>query len=193
MQALRLGACDLDLTTPNTPPEEVVLGTPDGIIALATGMQAQFAGTGVGTGMVLNAVRTPALVTDEWGTASRSLAADQSLFTGSAIDATFGVVSEPYYNTYRIARTANAIIARAPALPGLGTGFTAGGLLRAAKIEQIARVQGVAAVQPQVMLPLNPTTSQFLTLTQELILGMDPTVRMPNRDGFIPRFPERMP
>ncbi|HUM15442.1 MAG TPA: ABC transporter permease [Candidatus Nitrosotalea sp.] len=65
---------------------------------------------------------------------------------------------------------------------GMGTGFTAGGLLRAAKIEEIARVPGVAAVQAQVMLPLNPTTSQFLTLTQELILGMDPGVRMPNRE-----------
>ena len=65
---------------------------------------------------------------------------------------------------------------------GMGTGFTAGGLLRAAKIAEIARVPGVAAVQPQVMLPLNPTTSQFLTLTQELILGMDPGVRMPNRE-----------
>jgi putative ABC transport system permease protein len=65
---------------------------------------------------------------------------------------------------------------------GMGTGFTAGGLLRAAKIEEIARVPGVAAVQPQVMLPLNPTTSQFLTLTQELILGVDPGVRMPNRE-----------
>jgi putative ABC transport system permease protein len=65
---------------------------------------------------------------------------------------------------------------------GMGTGFTAGGLLRAAKIAEIARVPGVAAVQPQIMLPLNPSTSQFLTLTQELILGMDPGVRMPNRE-----------
>ena len=65
---------------------------------------------------------------------------------------------------------------------GMGTGFTAGGLLRAAKIAEIARVPGVAAVQPQVMLPLNPSTSQFLTLTQELILGVDPGVRMPNRE-----------
>jgi ABC-type antimicrobial peptide transport system permease subunit len=64
---------------------------------------------------------------------------------------------------------------------GMGTGFTAGGLLRAAKIEQIAQVPGVAAVQAQVMLPLNPTTSQFLTLTQELILGIDPAAPMPNR------------
>ena len=65
---------------------------------------------------------------------------------------------------------------------GMGTGFTAGGLLRADKIAEIARVPGVAAVQPQVMLPLNPSTSQFLTLTQELILGVDPGVRMPNRE-----------
>jgi putative ABC transport system permease protein len=64
---------------------------------------------------------------------------------------------------------------------GMGTGFTAGGLLRASKIDEIRRVAGVAAVQPQVMLPLNPTTSQFLTLTQELILGVDPGVPMPNR------------
>lgn len=64
---------------------------------------------------------------------------------------------------------------------GMGTGFTAGGLLRAARIAEIARVPGVAAVQAQVMLPLNPTTSQFLTLTQELILGVDPAAPMPNR------------
>jgi len=64
---------------------------------------------------------------------------------------------------------------------GMGTGFTAGGLLRADRIEQIAHVPGVAAVQAQVMLPLNPTTSQFLTLTQELILGIDPAAPAPNR------------
>ena len=39
----------------------------------------------------------------------------------------------------------------------------------------------MAAVQAQVMLPLNPTTSQFLTLTQELVLGIDPATPMPNR------------
>ncbi len=65
---------------------------------------------------------------------------------------------------------------------GMGTGFTAGGLLRAAKISEIARVPGVASVQPQVMLPLKTTTSQFLTLTQELVLGLDPSAPMPNRN-----------
>ena len=65
---------------------------------------------------------------------------------------------------------------------GMGAGFTAGGLLRASKIAELARVPGVAAVQPQVMLPLRTSTSQFLTLTQELVLGADMTVPVPNRN-----------
>ena len=63
---------------------------------------------------------------------------------------------------------------------GLGTGFTGGGLLPAAKIREIARVPGVSGVQAQVMLPLDTSTSQFLTLTQELILGLDLSVPTPN-------------
>jgi putative ABC transport system permease protein len=64
---------------------------------------------------------------------------------------------------------------------GMGTGFTAGGLLPAASLRAIAAVPGVAGVQAQVMLPLNASISQFLTLTQELILGLDLAVPMPNR------------
>ena len=64
---------------------------------------------------------------------------------------------------------------------GPGAGFAAGGLLPAATVRAIAAVPGVTGVQPQVMLPLNPSTSQFLTLTQELVLGLDLAVLMPNR------------
>ncbi|MGH7277704.1 MAG: ABC transporter permease [Candidatus Rokuibacteriota bacterium] len=64
---------------------------------------------------------------------------------------------------------------------GMGTGFTAGGLLRSSAIAAIADVPGVAGVQAQVMLPLNPSTSQFMTLTQELVVGMDLSVPTPNR------------
>ncbi|HXH83554.1 MAG TPA: ABC transporter permease [Candidatus Tectomicrobia bacterium] len=64
---------------------------------------------------------------------------------------------------------------------GMGAGFTAGGLLRAETLARIAAVPGVAGVQAQVMLPLNPSTSQFMTLTQELVLGVDLTVPTPNR------------
>src|SRR5947209_10550591 len=64
---------------------------------------------------------------------------------------------------------------------GMGTGFTAGGLLPAATIRALADVPGVEGVQAQIMLPLDPSTSQFMTLTQELILGVDISVPMPNR------------
>jgi putative ABC transport system permease protein len=64
---------------------------------------------------------------------------------------------------------------------GMGAGFTAGGLLPAASVEAIRKVAGVAGVQPQIMLPLNPSTSQFLTLTQEIVLGVDLSLPMPNR------------
>jgi putative ABC transport system permease protein len=70
---------------------------------------------------------------------------------------------------------------------GMGTGFTAGGLLPAASIRAIGEVPGVAGVQAQVMLPLNPSTSQFMTLTQELVLGVDLAVDTPNR--HYPRLP----
>lgn len=64
---------------------------------------------------------------------------------------------------------------------GMGTGFTAGGLLPSKTLRAIGEVPGVDGVQAQVMLPLNPTTSQFMTLTQELVLGMDLATPSPNR------------
>jgi putative ABC transport system permease protein len=64
---------------------------------------------------------------------------------------------------------------------GIGAGFTGGGLLSSATLRRLGEVEGVSGVQAQVMLPLNPTTSQFMTLTQELVLGMDLSVPMPNR------------
>ena len=64
---------------------------------------------------------------------------------------------------------------------GMGAGFTGGGLLPARTLQRIAQVPGVQGVQAQVMLPLNPSTSQFMTLTQELVLGFDLDVPMQNR------------
>ncbi len=63
---------------------------------------------------------------------------------------------------------------------GPGAGFTSGGLLRAATVRAIAEVPGVGGVQPQVMLPLTPGASQF-AITQDMLLGVDLTVAMPNR------------
>jgi tetratricopeptide (TPR) repeat protein len=155
-----LGACDLglDVTNPNSPTEQSSLANVDGVIATSLGMQEQLAAS------VLQYVRAPALVTDEWGTASRALAADQTLFTGLGIDASFGVVSEPFYATYRIARTANAIIERAPQLPGIGEGFAAG-LVANAKLFK-AMSLGYAAMQYE-QLPLDASLAGGVPVPRE--------------------------
>jgi putative ABC transport system permease protein len=63
---------------------------------------------------------------------------------------------------------------------GSGAGFTAGGLLPRRILEAIARVPGVRVVQAQVMVPVDPKTSQLFTVNQELILGLDLAVPLPN-------------
>src|SRR5262245_28389923 len=70
---------------------------------------------------------------------------------------------------------------------GTGAGFTAGGLLRRQTIDAVRRVPGVSAVQAQVMVPLNPATSQLFSVNQELVLGVDLAVPSPNRN--YPTFP----
>jgi hypothetical protein len=65
---------------------------------------------------------------------------------------------------------------------GTGAGFTAGGLLPRRAIEALRRVPGVARVQAQVMLPLEPGTSELFSVNQELVLGVDLGVPAPNRN-----------
>ncbi|HKP75619.1 MAG TPA: RagB/SusD family nutrient uptake outer membrane protein [Longimicrobiaceae bacterium] len=110
--------CSLDLTNPNAPPEQAVITSVDGIITLGVGLQAQYADN------VNIFLRAPSLVTDEWGTRPIALAADVSLVSGTP-DPTFGVVADPFAAGYRIARTADILVANAPNV-GLGSGLQAG-------------------------------------------------------------------
>lgn len=162
--ALGLAGCELNLTNPNSPPEQLVLNTADGIVALAVGMQGQFAGTSVGTGMVLNAVRAPSLVTDEWGTTSRALAADRSLQTGVGVDAAFGVVSGPYTTGFRVIRSAEELLRSAPTVdmgPATRTGIialaktfkamTLGILIQQYEQVPVTSAQGANPLQPRAV------------------------------------------
>ena len=162
--ALAVAGCnmDLDLTDPNSPTENTALSSVEGVVATSLGMQDQYAGA------VLTYVRAPALVTDEWGTASRALAADLSLFTGEGIDPTFGVVSGPYYSTFRIVRTAEAILANVPRVSGIGTGLAAG-LTANAKLFK-AMALGMAALQYE-RLPITASSAGAPLLPREEVLA----------------------
>jgi hypothetical protein len=117
---LGLSACELDLANPNAPTEEEVLTDLAGVIALAVGLQGQYASS------VDTYVRGSALVSDEWGLKPAGLTCDESLLTGEEIDETCGNISGPYFVTYRIIRSANNLIESAPGIERLGAGTTAG-------------------------------------------------------------------
>lgn len=115
---LATAGCELDLTDPNAPGEEIVLNSPELVLTTAVGIQAQLAEN------IHIFVRAPALVTDEWGVRQRALEADRSLVTGT-VDAAFGTVSDPFAAAYRISRTADLLIEAAPRVE-LGTGLETG-------------------------------------------------------------------
>jgi starch-binding outer membrane protein, SusD/RagB family len=116
-----LGGCNdiLDLPNPNGPTAATAVTSVDGVIALAVGMQDQFAQAQEDF-LVPNS-----LVTDEWGTDRKSLISYQSLFSGQNLDASYGVIRDPYFNTYRVVRTANTVLASAGSV-GMGPGLQAG-------------------------------------------------------------------
>jgi tetratricopeptide (TPR) repeat protein len=126
LAATALGGCELDLDNPNSPTEQEVLTSTEGVIALGVGLQGLYASN------VLVFTRAPALVTDEWGTQTRALQADQALFTGQGLDASFGVVEAPYAGVYQVVRAAEKLMEAVPQVQISG-GLRAG-LLATAKL-----------------------------------------------------------
>ena len=117
--ALGTSACDLELTNPNAPTEEEVITNLDGLLAVAVGMQGQYA-QAIDDYMVTNS-----LITDEWGTQTRALISYQSLLTGENFDRSYGVVEAPWAASYSVIKSANTILAGADQV-GLGAGLRAG-------------------------------------------------------------------
>ncbi len=114
-----MGACDLELTNPNSPTEEEVITDLDGLLAVAVGMQGQYA-SAIDDYMVTNS-----LITDEWGTQTRALISYQSLLTGQNFDRSYGVVEAPWSASYSVIKSANTVLAGADQV-GLGAGLRAG-------------------------------------------------------------------
>ena len=156
---LGLAACDLDLVNPNAPSEEEVLSSVDLFLTTAVGIQAQYADN------VHYFIRAPALVTDEWGTQTRALAADVSLVSGTPT-ADFLVVTDPFTYAYRLARTADILVATAPTLT-LPAG-TQAGVTSLAKLLK-AMVIGNLVMQYE-RVPVNFSTAGALPQPRDVVL-----------------------
>jgi hypothetical protein len=135
-----LASCSLDLTNPNAPSEESVITSPDGVLAVTVGMQAQFAQT------IEDYVLVSSLVTDEWGTRTLALISYITLFTGENFDPGFNTVSNPYANSYQVIRSANTVLDGVDAVD-LGTATEAGArstakLFKAMALGWLAQIYG---------------------------------------------------
>ena len=119
--ALSITACELDLQNPNAPTVEQVTGSVDGVIALATGLQARFAES------YGNFAYMAGLVTDEFAAASAALISISDAEGGSVAPGT-GVAENVFNSIYRTVRTADDLLSNADRLSAEIDGGTKSGL-----------------------------------------------------------------
>jgi starch-binding outer membrane protein, SusD/RagB family len=116
VSTLALAGCSLDLQNPNAPTEEQVTTSPDGVIALATGLQGRFAAS------YFNYAYMAGLVTDEFAATSAALISISDAEQGAVPSGT-GIADNVFNSIYRTVRTADDLLNGANAL---GAQFDAG-------------------------------------------------------------------
>ncbi|HEY9229371.1 MAG TPA: RagB/SusD family nutrient uptake outer membrane protein [Gemmatimonadaceae bacterium] len=143
---LSLGACTLDLQNPNSPTEQQVTTSVDGVIALATGLQARFS---VSYG---NFAYTAGLVTDEFAATSAALISISDAEQGAVPSGT-AIADNVFNSVYRTVRTADDLLTGSVSLgsqfePGTRSGLRA--LAFALKAEALGE-----ALQSYQKIPIN--------------------------------------
>jgi hypothetical protein len=144
--ALCLVGCNLDLQNPNQPTTEQVTSSPDGVIALATGLQGRFAAS------YGNYAYMAGLVTDEFASTTAALISISDAEQGSVAPGT-GIADNVFNSIYRTVRTSNDLLTGADALaaqfePGTRSGLRA--LAFALKAEALGE-----ALQSYQQVPIN--------------------------------------
>jgi starch-binding outer membrane protein, SusD/RagB family len=118
-----LGACSLDLQNPNSPTQEQVTTSVDGVIGLATGLQGRFAQSYGNFGYMAG------LVTDEFTATSAALISISDAEQGAVPSGT-AIADNVFNSIYRTVRTADDLLTGAAALadqidPGTLSGMRA--------------------------------------------------------------------
>jgi hypothetical protein len=144
--ALCVVGCNLDLQNPNQPTTEQVTSSPDGVIALATGLQGRFAAS------YGNYAYMAGLVTDEFASTTAALISISDAEQGSVAPGT-GIADNVFNSIYRTVRTSNDLLTGADALasqfePGTRSGLRA--LAFALKAEALGE-----ALQSYQQVPIN--------------------------------------
>ena len=109
LSVVTLGACTLDIQNPNQPTQGEVTTSPDGVIALATGLQGRFAQS------YGNFAYMAGLVTDEFASTSAALISISDAEQGAVPTGT-GIAENVFNSVYRTVRAADDLLAGSVAL-----------------------------------------------------------------------------
>ena len=143
---IAVAGCNLDLQNPNSPTEGQVTTSPDGVIALATGLQGRFA-TSYG-----NFAYMAGLVNDEFASTTAALISISDAEQGSVAPGT-AIADNVFNSIYRTVRTADDLLTGAEALSADIEGGTRSGL-KALAFALKAEALG-EAIQSYQRTPLN--------------------------------------
>jgi len=157
-----LAACSLDLQNPNSPTQEQVTTSVDGVIGLATGLQGRFAQSYGNFGYMAG------LVTDEFTATSAALISISDAEQGAVPSGT-AIADNVFNSVYRTVRTADDLLTGAAALadqidPGTLSGMRA--LAYALKAESLGE-----ALQSYQQIPIktfNVTAPTYVSRSEAL-------------------------
>lgn len=153
---LLTAGCELDQLNPNAPTEAQVLASPEGIKALAVGMQAQY-GEGVN-----EMVEVSNFLTRSYATMPASVLGLRELETGgSDVQGFNGTVNNMWSTHYRTIKTAEDLITNVPKVP-LVDG-TRSGLIALGKLFKAMSIGELIECYEQV--PIDITSSLTPTFT----------------------------
>lgn len=162
LAATALGACSLDLQNPNSPTQDQVTSSPDGVIALATGLQARFAASS------FNYAYMAGLVTDEFASTSAALSSISDAEQGTVTTGT-GIADNVFNSIYRTVRTADELLAGADRLSGSFEAGTRSGLKALAyAMKAEALGEALQSYQKVPISTFNVTTPTYVTRTEAL-------------------------
>lgn len=109
--ALVLGACDLDLTDPNSPNEQDIITTADGLIEVAVGLQAEWGN------QLVAPVYIQALVTDGIGAIPQAFESYRLVDAGNPVSNDLGPSTETWAAMYDVVLVADILLENVPDAP----------------------------------------------------------------------------
>ena len=176
LAATSLGACSLDLQNPNSPTQQQVTSSPDGVIALATGLQGRFSAS------YFNYAYMAGLATDEFAATSAALISISDAEQGLAAPGT-GIADNVFNSIYRTVRTADDLLSGADRLAGSFDAGTRSGLkalaftLKAEALgEAIQSYQRVPVNTFDITAPLYVSRAEALPVIRALLDSASATV-----------------